>query len=576
MTSTAIVPRVSGGEEEHGHLEEFRTDPIGLMKRIREECGDVGWFQLVDKHVVFLSGAEANEFFFRSADEDLDQAEAYPFMTPIFGKGVVFDASPERRKEMLHNSALRGEQMKGHAATIEGEVKKMIADWGDEGEIELLDFFSELTIYTSTACLIGLKFREQLDHRFAEYYHELERGTDPLCYVDPYLPIESFRRRDEARVKLVAVVQEIMNQRLANPPKDKADRDMLDVLVSIKDEEGKPRFSADEVTGMFISLMFAGHHTSSGTSSWTLIELIRHPDVYAEVLAELEELYSDGQEVSFHALRQIPKLDNVVKETLRLHPPLIILMRVAKGEFEVEGFPIHDGDFVAASPAISNRIPEDFPDPDAFNPDRYNKPEQADIVNRWTWIPFGAGRHRCVGAAFAQMQIKAIFSVLLREYEFEMAQPADSYHNDHSKMVVQLARPAKVRYRRRSEGADHGLPGRSRLGLVPGPRDVRTGGAGLLPGAQTRKGRDPRSRTRLTKPATKSSGRSKCAPPKHYSSKRKRIDNGVTLARRPRSMGRPLAAGQQGLREGRRLASRWATSTPPRPPTAGTSAPRKT
>jgi sterol 14-demethylase len=82
--TTAIVPRVSGGEEEHGHLEEFRTDPIGLMNRVREECGDVGWFQLVDKNVIFLSGAEANEFFFRSADEDLDQAEAYPFMTPIF------------------------------------------------------------------------------------------------------------------------------------------------------------------------------------------------------------------------------------------------------------------------------------------------------------------------------------------------------------------------------------------------------------------------------------------------------------------------------------------------------------
>jgi len=447
--TTAIVPRVSGGEGEHGHLEEFRTDPIGLMQRVRDECGDVGIFQLADKDVVLLTGAEANEFFFRSADEDLDQAEAYPFMTPIFGKGVVFDASPERRKEMLHNSALRGEQMKGHAATIEGEVKKMIAGWGDEGEIELLDFFAELTIYTSTACLIGLKFRNQLDHRFAEYYHDLERGTDPLCYVDPYLPIESFRRRDEARVKLVELVQGVMDERLANPPKDKADRDMLDVLVSIKDEAGMPRFSADEITGMFISLMFAGHHTSSGTSSWTLIELIRHPQVYGEVLTELDELYADGREVSFHALRSIPKLDNVVKETLRLHPPLIVVMRVAKGEFEVCGHPIHEGQMVACSLAVSNKIPEDFPDPERFNLDRYDKPEQADIANRWTYVPFGAGRHRCVGAAFAQMQIKAIFSVLLREYEFEMAQPAETYRNDHSKMVVQLDRPAKVRYRKR-------------------------------------------------------------------------------------------------------------------------------
>jgi sterol 14-demethylase len=267
---------------------------------------------------------------------------------------------------------------------------------------------------------------------------------------------------------------------------------MLDVLVSIKDEEGNPRFSADEVTGMFISLMFAGHHTSSGTSAWTLIELIRHPEIYAEVLAELEELYADGQEVSFHALRQIPKLDNVVKETLRLHPPLIILMRVAKGEFEVEGFPIHDGDYVAASPAISNRIPEDFPDPDAFNPDRYNKPEQADIVNRWTWIPFGAGRHRCVGAAFATMQIKAIFSVLLREYAFEMAQPIATA-TIIRRWWCSWPSPPRCATGALPRGED-GIPGRSRLGFVPGPRDVRAGGTRLLPGAQARQGRDHRCR----------------------------------------------------------------------------------
>ena len=100
-------PRASGGQHQHGHLEEMRCDPIALMRRVRSECGDVGVFRLVDRDVVLLSGAEANEFFFRSTDDDLDQQAAYPFMKPIFGQGVVFDASPERRKEMLHNSALR-------------------------------------------------------------------------------------------------------------------------------------------------------------------------------------------------------------------------------------------------------------------------------------------------------------------------------------------------------------------------------------------------------------------------------------------------------------------------------------
>ncbi|NNH68409.1 cytochrome P450 [Nocardia uniformis] len=447
---TLVKPqRVSGGGGEHGHLEEFRTDPIALMGRVRAECGDVGAFELAGRDVILLSGAEANEFFFRAGDDDLDQAAAYPFMKPIFGEGVVFDAPPERRKEMLHNQALRAEHMRGHAGTIAREVEQMLARWGDEGEIDLLDFFAELTIYTSSACLIGVKFRNQLDGRFAQLYHQLEQGTDALAYVDPYAPIESFRLRDEARVQLVELVQAIMDERAANPPVGKDDRDMLDVLISVKDEQGVSRFSASEITGIFISMMFAGHHTTSGTAAWTTIELLRHPELMSAVVAELDELYADGSEVSHNALRQIPNLEAALKEALRLHPPLIILMRIARGEFEVCGHQIAEGDMVAATPAVSNRIPEDFPNPDAFDPGRYLDPRQEDLVNRWTWIPFGAGRHRCVGAAFALMQLKAIFSILLRDYEFEMDQPSDSYRNDHSKMVVQLQQPCRVRYRRR-------------------------------------------------------------------------------------------------------------------------------
>ncbi len=95
-TALPDPPKVSGDDGGTGHLEELRVDPIGLMQRVRAECGDVGEFRLADKDVVLLTGAEANEVFFRATDEDLDQAAAYPFMTPIFGEGVVFDASPER------------------------------------------------------------------------------------------------------------------------------------------------------------------------------------------------------------------------------------------------------------------------------------------------------------------------------------------------------------------------------------------------------------------------------------------------------------------------------------------------
>lgn len=448
---TMLEPqKVSGDDGDTGHLEELRRDPIGLMQRVRDECGDVGEFRLADKDVVLLTGAEANEVFFRATEEELDQAAAYPFMTPIFGEGVVFDAPPERRREMLHNQSLRDKFMRGHAATISGEVARMVAEWGDEGEIDLLDWFAELTIYTSSACLIGPKFREQLDGRFARLYHELEQGTDAIAFVDPYAPIESFRRRDEARAGLVALVESIMEGRRAHP--DDSESDLLDVLMSIKGEDGTERFTPDEVTGMFISMMFAGHHTTSGTAAWTLIELLRHPATYAEVQAEMDALKAEGGEVTYQGLREIPHLENAIKEALRLHPPLILLLRVAMTDLEVEGVHIAAGKLVGASPAVSNRIPEAFEDADRFDPDRYVAPREDDLANPWNWIPFGAGRHRCVGAAFALMQLKAIFCVLLQDWEFELAQPPESYRNDHSKMVVQLAQPCTVRYRRKAAG----------------------------------------------------------------------------------------------------------------------------
>ncbi len=445
----ACEPQLVSGAADDGHLGELRRDPIGLMQRVRAECGDVGRFDLAGRPVILLSGAEANEFFFRAPDADLDQAEAYPFMTPIFGKGVVFDASPERRREALHNQALRGDMMRGHAQTIATEVDRMVAGWAEAGEIELLDWFAELTIYTSSACLIGPKFRSQLDRRFAGLYHELERGTDALAFVDPYAPIDSFRRRDAARAGLVELVGAIMAGRAAGPAPARADRDLLDVLMSVSSADGDPVFSADEITGMFISMMFAGHHTSSGTAAWTLIELLRNPSVLDEVVSELDGLLGGGEPVSFQALREIPLLEAAIKEALRLHPPLILLLRVATRELAVLGYRIPAGALVGASPAISNRIGADFPAPDQFLPSRYAEPRQEDLVNRWTWIPFGAGRHRCIGANFAMIQLKAIFCVLLRDWTFELAQPAESYRNDHSKMVVQLARPAVVRYRRR-------------------------------------------------------------------------------------------------------------------------------
>jgi sterol 14-demethylase len=441
-------PRVSGGVPLLGQLLELRRAPLDLFWRVHRECGELGEMRWAGQRVVMLYGEEAHEAFFRAPDEQLDQAAAYPFMTPVFGQGVVFDATPEQRKQAMKNSSLRDKMMRGHAERIAAEVERMIEDWGDAGEIDLLDFFGELTLYTSSAALIGPEFREELTPEYWSLFQDLELGTDAIAYVNPYLPIPSFRKRDRARKRLVALIEAIIDRREREGRKT---RDLVYILTTLKNEDGSPRYSADQITGIFISMMFAGHHTTSGTSAWTLLELLLNPDVLNRVIDELDAIYADGRDVSYQALREIPELECALKETLRLHPPLIILMRKVMEEFRYKDWVIEPGVTVAVSPAIANRMPEYFPEPERFDPDRY-KPGREEDKQSFAWLPFGAGRHRCVGAAFAMMQLKTLFSVLLRSYEFELAQPKESYHNDHAKMVVTLKQPCRVRYRRRGAG----------------------------------------------------------------------------------------------------------------------------
>lgn len=450
----ATPPKLGGAWPLLGHLLELRKRPIELFQRVRDELGEIGEINFAGNRVVMLMGEEAQEAFFRAPDEQLDQAAAYPFMTPVFGQGVVFDGTPEQRKQAMRNQSLRADFMKGHAETISRETRRMVEPLGDEGEIDLLDFFSELTMYTSSACLVGPEFREELNPDYYRVFYELEKGTDAWAYVNPDLPLPVFRERDRARAKLVEMLDGVFTRRAADPA---TKRELFDVLLTLKDDEGNPRYTIDQITGMFISLMFAGHHTTSGSAAWTLIEMLRHPDVYTNVVEELDTLYTDGRDISYQALREIPQLEHSILEALRLHPPLIILMRKVMHDFHYKGWTVPAGKLVGVSPAVSNRMPECFPEPERYDPSRY-APGREEEKQLFAWIPFGAGRHRCVGNAFAMMQLKAIFSDLLREYEFELAQPHDSYRNDHSKMVVQLEQPCRARFRRRKSATRVAVP----------------------------------------------------------------------------------------------------------------------
>ncbi|MCC6848999.1 MAG: cytochrome P450 [Deltaproteobacteria bacterium] len=461
VESRRSVPRFAGALPLLGHMAKFARDPVAMMQQVRAACGPVGEFRMLNKRVVLLSGPSAQEAFCRAPDEQLSQKVAYRMMTPIFGEGVVFDAPPERLNEQLRilMPALRDQNMRTYAGIFTEEVERMVAGWADRGALDLLDFTAELTTYTSSHCLLGPEFRRNMNEEFARVYGDLEKGVNAIAYVNPYLPLPVFRRRDRARARLLEMIGAIIDQRRAAGVEA---HDALQVLMESRYADGTP-LTANEITGILTAAMFAGHHTSSGTEAWTIIELARHPEWAAKVVAEVDALYARDGALTYQTFRDVPVLESVLKEVLRLHPPLVILMRGVLEDFTVEGLTIPTGKLVAISPAVSHRIPELFRDPERFDPSRYGPGREEDAAP-FAWIPFGGGRHRCSGSAFALMQLKAITMSLLRRFTFELVDQPDSYGPDYTKMVVQVRQPCRVRYRRRVDAGGAGAHGAATTG----------------------------------------------------------------------------------------------------------------
>lgn len=435
------IPKASGAKPELGHYEEYQKNQPAFMMRIRNECGELAEYNLMGQSLVLMSGPEAQEAWCRAPDEVFGQSAAYVGTIPIFGKGVLFDTPLDILKQQLkiQVDALRYQNMKAYATVIADEVNHFTQGWGDAGELDMVEAFLELTLYTSTSCLLGVDFRKNMTEEFAALYRDLEGGLIAVAFIDPYMPIPEFAARDKARARLGVIVDEIVNKRRAANTQYS---DALNTFMTAKYEDGR-QLDSNEITGLLIATMFAGHHTSSGTATWMLIEMLRHPAYLAEIKQELDLVFADGGEVSHHAMRAMPKMESFLREVLRVHPPLVTLIRVVEQDFHYKDYVIPKGYRAVMSPAVAHKIPEVWSDPDVFD---MHRPEPEHL---FAWVAFGGGRHKCAGNAFAILQLKAIFATLLRHFDFELVDAADSYSDDHSGMTVKPKAPMTVRYKRK-------------------------------------------------------------------------------------------------------------------------------
>jgi sterol 14-demethylase len=416
--------------------------------------------QFFHKRLTFLIGPEAQEPFFKASDDVLSQNEVYGFMKPVFGPGIVYDASKKNRQVQFQSMAhgLRTARLKGYTSKIEKETRQYLQQmWGDgEGTVDLFHALSELTILTSSRCLHGDDVRENLFKEVSELYHDLDRGLTPLTVFFPNAPTAAHRARNAAREKMVELFGKVIKNRRDNPNVKHSDgTDILTIFMETKYKDGT-LITDEQVTGLLIALLFAGQHTSCITSTWTALFILNNPSLIKRIVDEQEDVFAAmdaNAPVDYKMVNEeMPLLHNCMKEALRLCPPLILLIRYALQEVKViannKEFTIPKGDMVLISPSVGMRLPSVFPNPDKFDPDRFGPGREEDKSSPYAYMGFGGGMHSCMGQNFAFVQVKTILSVLFREYELEMLSEVMP-DIDYAAMVVGPKGDCRVRYKRR-------------------------------------------------------------------------------------------------------------------------------
>jgi sterol 14-demethylase len=203
--------------------------------------------------------------------------------------------------------------------------------------------------------------------------------------------------------------------------------------------------------------MFAGHHTSGVTFAWTGILLQQNRQWIDRLRAEQDRVLGDRTDLTLEDLRGMHELEWTIKEVLRMYPPIIVMMRKILNGFDYAGYHIAKDSMVMTSPPLGHRIPEVFADPNRFDPSRFGPEREEDKKSPMSWISFGGGKHRCMGIVFAQLQLRAVWSHLLRNFDFELIE--SKYEPDYDRMLVGPRTPCRARYRRRKTKTTVAVPG---------------------------------------------------------------------------------------------------------------------
>lgn len=394
-------------------------DPLPLLLGAYEEFGPIFSMRLLHSPVVFMLGPEANHFVTVARPENFHWRESsFGDLIPLLGDGLLtIDEDYHDRARAIMMPAFHREQIEAatEAMAIEADLAIDALPVGEV--VDVYEWMRNLAMRIAMRALLGLDPDEAGKGAAAAHHFERALGYYGIDFHLRLLrgPGSPWRKMNRSREVLDEIVFGEIARRRADPDPDR--RDILSLLVGARGE-AREAFSDREIRDQVMTLMFAGHDTSTSTLTFMLHELARHPEVTRRLHEEQDEVLAGAAPTATQLEKEMPYLDMVLDEVLRLYPPAWIGPRRATAEFEFGGYTVPKGAYVNYCSWASHRLPEVFPEPEAFIPERFTRERKA-ALPRGAYVPFGGGSRICIGKRFGQTEVKLVATKLLQRLRIE-------------------------------------------------------------------------------------------------------------------------------------------------------------
>jgi cytochrome P450 family 135 len=384
------------------------VQPLTLLEQCQRRFGNVFTFSAPGGVSFVIVGDPELIRQVLTADSDtlLAGAGNATVLEPMLGKHslLTLDGAEHLRQRRLLLPAFHGERMQGWVATMREITEASIDAWPMHRPFALHSMMQSITLDVILKTVFGVSSADKTNKLRQTLVEFLEIAANPWLLFPGLIGLDPFKIPWLRITRLKGDVDDALYRTIADarrhPP---GGTDVLSMMLAARDESGEPMTDV-ELRDELVTLLLAGHETTATSLAWTFDQLLAHPACFRRLREEI-------------AAGRDEYIDAVIRETLRVRPIVPLVGRVVAKPFKLGRWDLPIGTHIAPSIYLAGRTPGAYPEPDQFKPERWLgvKPDP------YTWLPFGGGVRRCIGMAFAQLEMKVVLQTIIPRVDLHLS-----------------------------------------------------------------------------------------------------------------------------------------------------------